>query len=385
MYGLSAEDLEIQSRARAFVDEVIPYEVEAEMNHGELPIELVEAQRRRVEELGLGGTNIPKSFGGKGFSFLQQVLVQEQCGRATNALGWVVHTPALWFTKVATPEQLDRWLAPSIRGETRECYAITEEGAGSDVDAIEATARRDGDEYVLNGVKWHVTSYNDSQYVFFQAKLTEGPHAGEHAMFVVDLPHPGISVVRTPAYTHTFSHHHPIVAFEDVRVPIDQRIGDEGGGMAFAYDWFRYERLMIAARCLGAAERLIEAGGLRHRAVCRPRDDVRDRSRDRCRHRHQGPARAVLDDQAVRIGDGWARRRPFGPDLRRARVHARERRRAVLPRAAGRADLGGHLGDPAGDHRRPASQARRPHPPLTRDPVTRTPAPISATWVPSCH
>ncbi len=258
MYGLSAEDLEIQARARSFVDEVIPHEVEAELNHGELPLELVGAQRRRVEELGLGGTNIPERFGGKGFTFLQQVLVQEQCGRATNALGWVVHTPALWFTKVATPEQLERWLAPSVRGETRECYAITEEGAGSDVDAIEATARRDGDEYVLNGVKWHVTSYNDSQYVFFQARLTEGPHAGEHAMFVVDLPHPGIRVVRTPAYTHTFSHHHPIVAFEDVRVPADQRVGEEGGGLSFAYDWFRYERLMIAARCLGAAERLIE-------------------------------------------------------------------------------------------------------------------------------
>jgi alkylation response protein AidB-like acyl-CoA dehydrogenase len=107
-------------------------------------------------------------------------------------------------------------------------------------------------------VKWHVTSYNDSQYCFFQAKLTEGPHAGEHAMFVVDLPTPGVSVVRTPAYTHTFSHHHPIVAFEDVRVPADQLVGPEGGGMAFAYEWFRYERLMIAARCLGAAERLVE-------------------------------------------------------------------------------------------------------------------------------
>jgi acyl-CoA dehydrogenase len=258
MYGLSSEDLAIQAKARAFADELIPYEVGAEMNHGELPAELVEAQRRRVNELGLASTNIPKEFGGQGFTFLQQVLVQEQGGRCTNALGWVIHTPALWFTKVATQAQLDRWLTPSLNGDTRECYAITEEGAGSDVDALVATARRDGDQYVLNGVKWHVTSYNDSQYCFFQAKLTEGEHAGEHAMFVVDLPSPGVEVVRTPAYTHTFSHHHPIVSFTDVRVPADQLIGAEGGGMAFAYEWFRYERLMIAARCLGAAERLVE-------------------------------------------------------------------------------------------------------------------------------
>jgi acyl-CoA dehydrogenase len=258
MYGLSSEDLAIQAKARAFVDELIPHEVEAELNHGELPPELIAEQRRRVNELGLASTNIPKEFGGLGFSFLQQVLVQEQGGRATNALGWIIHTPALWFTQVATPAQLERWLKPSLTGDTRECYAITEEGAGSDVDAIVATARRDGDDYVLNGVKWHVTSYNDSQYCFFQAKLTEGEHAGEHAMFIVDLPSPGVRVVRTPEYTHTISHHHPIVAFEDVRVPTDQLVGAEGGGMAFAYEWFRYERLMIAARCLGAAERLIE-------------------------------------------------------------------------------------------------------------------------------
>jgi acyl-CoA dehydrogenase len=258
MYGLSPDDLAIQAKARAFVDTLIPFEVEAEMNHGELPEELIAQQRKQANELGLSSTNIPKEFGGQGYTFLQQVLVQEQGGRATNALGWVLHTPALWFTKVGTPEQLERWLTPGLGGDTRECYAITEEGAGSDVDAITATARRDGDDYVLNGVKWHVTSYNDSQYCFFQAKLTEGPHAGEHAMFVVDVPAPGIRVVRTPAYSHTFSHHHPILAFEDVRVPADQLVGAEGDGMDFAYEWFRYERLMIAARCLGAAERLID-------------------------------------------------------------------------------------------------------------------------------
>jgi acyl-CoA dehydrogenase len=139
-----------------------------------------------------------------------------------------------------------------------ECYAITEEGAGSDVDAIAATASRDGDTYVLDGVKWHVTSFNEAAYAFFQAKLTNGPHAGEHVMFVVDLPSDGVRIVRTPAYSHTISHHHPIVAFEGVRVPASHRVGEEGGGMKYSYEWFRFERMMVAARCLGAAERLIE-------------------------------------------------------------------------------------------------------------------------------
>jgi acyl-CoA dehydrogenase len=184
------------------------------------------------------------------------VLVQEQMGRVTNALGWVAATPPAWLPPVATVAQLDRYVRPAIQGEREECYAITEEGAGSDVSAIEASARRDRDGYVLNGVKWHVTSYNTADYAFFQAKLAGGPHDGEHAMFIVDLPSPGVRVVRTPAYTHTISHHHPIVAFEDVRVPLDSLVGAEGDGMGFAYEWFRFERLMVAARCLGGAERL---------------------------------------------------------------------------------------------------------------------------------
>jgi alkylation response protein AidB-like acyl-CoA dehydrogenase len=258
MHGLSENDLELQSKVRAFIDELIPYEVEAEMNGGRFPEGVGEKFDVRARELGLLATNMPVDLGGGGCTTLQQVLVQEQVGRATNALGWMISTPPQWWPAVATEYQLQRWLRPTVRGEMSECYAITEEGAGSDVDAIASTARQDGDDYVLDGVKWHVTSYNEASYAFFQAKLTNGPHLGEHALFVVDLPSPGVTVVRTPAYSHTISHEHPIVAFEAVRVPASHRVGDEGGGMAYSYEWFRFERMMVAARCLGAAERLIE-------------------------------------------------------------------------------------------------------------------------------
>ena len=256
MYGLSAEDQLIQARARAFADELIPFEVSAELAGGELPPDVTAGHAKRARELGLTATNMPAELGGGGCSTLQQVLVQEQMGRVTNALGWVAATPPSWLPAVATPDQIERYVRPAIAGEREECYAITEEGAGSDVAAITATARRDGDDYRLDGTKWHVTSYNTADYAFFQARLAGGPHAGEHAMFLVDLPSPGVRVLRTPAYSHTISHHHPIVEFTDVRVPATQLIGAEGDGMSFAYEWFRFERLMVAARCLGAAERL---------------------------------------------------------------------------------------------------------------------------------
>lgn len=258
MYGLSDEDLRIRDTASAFAESLMPYEAEAEAAGGKMPKELTEKFQARAIELGLYATNIPKSAGGPGCTALQQVLVQEQVGRVTNGLAWVMHTPPQWWVDVATDHQRQRWLLPTVRGEKHEAYAITEEFAGSDVSDLAATARREGDEYVINAVKWHVTSFNLADYVFVQAVLENGDHAGDHVLLVVDLPSPGVEVVRTPQYSHHIADEHPIVAFTDVRVPATHLVGAEGQGMTFTQDWFRFERLMVAARCVGAAQRLLD-------------------------------------------------------------------------------------------------------------------------------
>ena len=115
-YPMSEADREIQSAARALADELQPHEVTAELHGGELPDGLLEAHRRRVAELGFEAINMPKELGGGGLTAFEQVLVQEQIGRVTNALGWVVHTPASWLPKVASQEQLDRWVVPPSAG-----------------------------------------------------------------------------------------------------------------------------------------------------------------------------------------------------------------------------------------------------------------------------
>ena len=258
MYGLTSADLDLQGRARDFTDELIGFELEAEEHGGRLPDEVTKTVHERAVELGLYATNMPASVGGPGCTALQQVLVQEQAGRVTNGIAWCLATPPSWWPQVANQHQRDRWLLPTVGGEKEECYAITEEGAGSDVSDLAATARRDGDHYVLDGVKWHVTSFHEADFVFFQAVLTTGRHAGSQALFVLDKDTPGVRVVRTPAYTHSLGHGHPIVAFEGVRVPATQLVGTEEDGMSFVYEWFRFERLMVAARCLGAAERLVD-------------------------------------------------------------------------------------------------------------------------------
>jgi len=257
-FPLSDRELELQRTARDFVTDLIPWEVEAEMNRGEIPPDVAKSHREMAAELGLISINMPESMGGPGYSTMEQVLIQEQSGRATNALGWVVSTGPSWIEPVVTDHQMQRWIRPTVDGDVHECYAITEEGAGSDVDGIVATARREGDHYVLDGEKWHVTSANLAAYVFFQAKLADGPNQGSHVLFFVDMDTPGVECIRVPEYSHTYGHHHWEMRFTDVRVPVENLVGSEGDGMSFSHNWFRYERLMIAARSCGAAERLIE-------------------------------------------------------------------------------------------------------------------------------
>ena len=154
------------------------------------------------------------------------MLVQEQAGRVTNGIAWCLTTPPSWWPEVANDHQRETWLLPTVRGEKEECYAITEEGAGlrrvrPDRDRRAATAT----STCSTASKWHVTSFHEADYVFFQAVLTTGPHAGDQALFVVDKDAPGVRVVRTPAYTHTIAHGHPIVAFDGVRVPATHLVG----------------------------------------------------------------------------------------------------------------------------------------------------------------
>src|ERR1700753_810060 len=103
MYGLSSKDLDLQARARPCAAELIPHEEEAELNQGQLPPDLTAAQAKRARELGLFATNMPAGLGGGGCSALQQVLVQEQMGRVTNALGWGAGPPPALVAPVGHP------------------------------------------------------------------------------------------------------------------------------------------------------------------------------------------------------------------------------------------------------------------------------------------
>jgi len=256
--NLDHTSLEWQEKARRFAeDELIPCEVEAEMNGGRLPSEVSKRHREIAIELGFSSMDVPTEHGGLKLRIVDQVAVWEQLGRVTNALCWCFSEPHEWMFEACTSDQLQRYVLPLMRGERKECYAITEAESGSDV-VVETTAELTDEGYRINGEKWFVTSANLADYFFLQAKLVNGPHAGSDAMFFIDQDTPGIEELRVPLFSHTFDHHHPELGFKNVLVPVENRIGDEGDGMSFSHSWFRRERLMIAARDCGAATRLIE-------------------------------------------------------------------------------------------------------------------------------
>ncbi len=253
---LTAAELEVQARARAFTDEVlIPLEEKAERAGGRLPDEDVERVRRESLARGLGGGLHAAEHGGQGWTHIQWYLVEEQFGRATNAISW--HVPAAYNVLAhGTPEQIDRYLRPGLRGESHDAYAVTEEHAGSDPAGIATTAERTDAGWRLRGEKWFVT-YGDiaAVYIVMANALVDGERLP--TLFLVDRGVPGIEVVDDPPFTHSYPHGHPTIRF-DVEVGEDAVIGAVGGGEELQRAWFVEERLGIAARCCGAMWRLLE-------------------------------------------------------------------------------------------------------------------------------
>ncbi len=240
-------------RARTFVEDVLmPLEEKAELAGGRLPEEDVARIKAAALEAGLAGGLHAREHGGQGWTKTEWVLVEEQFGRSTNALSW--HIPSAYnVLGSGSPEQIDRYLRPALRGELHDAYAVTEAGAGSDPSRIETTAvRRDGG-WVINGEKWFVT-YGDIAAVYIVvARTDDGP-----TLFLVDRSADGISVVDDPPFTHTYPHGHPAIRFTDVVVGDDAVVGGAGEGDELQRAWFTEERIGIAARGVGAMWRLLE-------------------------------------------------------------------------------------------------------------------------------
>jgi acyl-CoA dehydrogenase len=254
---LDERALALQEKARGFAERVLmPLEEEAERRGGRLPDDVVADVKGEAVEAGLqGGLHAPE-HGGQGWTRLEWALVEEQYGRTTNAIHW--HVPNAYNVWVhASPEQIDRYLRPALRGELKDAYAVTEREAGSDPSAIQASAERTDSGFRLNAEKWFVTAGDVAAVYVVMANVIEGDERLP-TLFVVDRDRAGVEIVDDPAYTHNYPEGHPTIRFRDVEVSADDVIGGVGGGDELQRSWFMEERLGIAARCGGAMWRLLD-------------------------------------------------------------------------------------------------------------------------------
>ncbi|MFG2606267.1 acyl-CoA dehydrogenase family protein [Streptomyces sp. NPDC048514] len=252
-FRLTPRQVQLKADARALTDLIAGYELQCEENNG-LPADAHAKIRDAVLESGLQAVNMPAEWGGAGLTIAEQVTVQEELGRLTGALWDMVWRPANAL-RFCTPEQRERFLIPVIRGERRDCYAVTEPGAGSDPQNLATTATKNDLGWVLDGEKWFVTVGDHADFMIVLAAA--GPERAP-TLFLVDKDTPGIEMTRVPRWMHTFVYEHPEFTFTGVQVGDDAVLGGIGEGYDITRSWFTEERLMIAARTTGAAERALE-------------------------------------------------------------------------------------------------------------------------------
>jgi acyl-CoA dehydrogenase len=250
----------LRDTVRAFVDrELIPVEMTA-MDGAIMRPEVRAQLEAKAQKLGLWNLDVPQEYGGQGLGLLGMVVVWEEIARtiAMPPRGPSVFGPDIRPVLFTLNEaQKEKYLFPVLRGEKKTAFAQSEPDAGSDPGAMRTTARRQADHYVINGYKRWITGAADAD--FFQLVAATDRAKGSRgglSMFLVDADTPGVKVVRK---TPTMMGDEPCeIALDDVKVPVENMIGQEGEGMRAAQSWITAGRLYQACRGLGVAKRCID-------------------------------------------------------------------------------------------------------------------------------
>jgi acyl-CoA dehydrogenase len=260
-FGLTQEQQMIVDTTRSFVEnELYPHEQAVERS-GHLPMELVKEIQTKAIAAGLYAANMPEEVGGAGLDTLSWLLYEKELGRANYALHWTCVARPSNILLAGNEEQRQRYLYPCVRGETWDCLAMTEPGAGSDLRGMKANARQDGDDWILNGTKHFISHADIADFaICFMATGEEDTPRGPKkkiTAFFVDKGSKGFSVrdgyrnVSHRGYTNA------ILDFDDCRLHKRQILGEVHKGFEVANRWLGATRLQVASTCLGRADRAL--------------------------------------------------------------------------------------------------------------------------------
>ena len=261
-FNLSDEQEMIVDTVRSFVErELYPHEDLVD-RLDDVPDDIADAIQGAAIASGLYAANMPEDLGGGGLTGVNLTLVERELGRASYALQSLVGRPSNILLG-CQGDQVEQYLLPSIRGERHDCLAMTEPGAGSDVQSMTTRAERSGDDYVINGTKHFISHADRSDFIILFAVT------GEHetgrgrrpliSTFLVDCDAPGLTITRGSACVSHRGYHQCELSFVDCRVGAGALLGEEGKGLDLMGQWLGATRLAVAANCVGRARRVLEA------------------------------------------------------------------------------------------------------------------------------
>lgn len=261
-FAMTDEQRMIVDTTRAFVAaELYPHEALVERT-GHLPMELIREIQAKAMAAGLYAANMPEEVGGAGLDTLSWLLYERELGRANYALHWTCVARPSNILLAGTKAQRERYLYPCLRGETWDCLAMTEPGAGSDLRGMQASARQDGGDWVLNGTKHFISHADIAGFaIAFMATGEEDTPRGPKkkiTAFFVDKGTPGFTVREGYRNVSHRGYSNAILDFDDCRIPAENILGEVHKGFEVANDWLGATRLQVAATCLGRADRALD-------------------------------------------------------------------------------------------------------------------------------
>ena len=258
-FALSPEHLEIQRTVRDFAERrIVPVADELERK-GEFPHEII----REAAALGLLGVPYPEDIGGTGLDSLAYAITVEELSRASGSVGIIVsaHTSLgcnpVWLA--GTDAQKERYLRPMASGEVIGAYGLTEPGAGSDSRGTRTRARREGDEWVLDGSKRFITNAGVAGTYVVTAVTEREAESGKISAFIVEAETPGFSIGRMEEKMGLHASNTGELIFEGARIPAENLLGEEGEGDKLFLKTLDGGRIGIAAMALGLAQAAYEA------------------------------------------------------------------------------------------------------------------------------
>ena len=255
-FALTEEQQAIQETALNFAKEKIaPHAAEwDEKSH--FPVDVI----RETAALGMAAIYVPAEVGGSGLSRLDGALIMEALAYGCPAISAYIsiHNMVAWMVgKYASPEQVQAWMPKLASMEWLASYCLTEPGAGSDAAALKTSARREGDHYVLNGTKQFISGAGDTDFYFLFAR-TSGEGAGGVSAFAIMKDTPGLSFGANEKKMGWNAQPTRQVILDNCRVPVANRVGEEGHGFKFAMSGLDGGRINIGACSLGAAWSAVE-------------------------------------------------------------------------------------------------------------------------------